>query len=52
VPTTLLVAGSMSETSSPALFVWMMRTLAADRGNDKGSESSTASDHLMAGKTP
>src|SRR3954447_9766351 len=31
-PTTLFVPGSMMETSSPALLVWMMRTGLAARG--------------------
>src|SRR5580700_3594177 len=31
-PTTLFVAGSIMSTSSPALFVWMIRTVLAARG--------------------
>src|SRR5580704_2829003 len=43
-PTTLFVAGSMIDTSSPALFVWIMRTLDAASGR----ESSRAKNRLMA----
>jgi hypothetical protein len=54
LPTTLFVAGSIMVTSSPALFVWRMRTLAAESGKAtaRGNESSNARDLLMAGKPP
>src|SRR5262245_58564832 len=40
-PTTLLVAGSISDTLSPALLVWMMRTLCCAESDAANSTATT-----------